>query len=239
MPEILRSGAASLGVRLSDEQLAQFDAYVRLVCAWSERVNLVGNADPEVVERRHMLESLAIGAALREREALRPDSDAADVGAGAGFPGVPIKIAWPGISLTLIEATSKKAAFLQALVAELKLEATDVLAGRAETLAHDPRLRARFDLVLARAVAPLPVLLELTLPFARVGGRVAAPKGSRVDAELAAAAGTLHALGGRAFVTPLPVAGPKQSLVVVAKMRPTPDAYPRRPGMPRKSPIST
>jgi 16S rRNA (guanine527-N7)-methyltransferase len=239
MPDILRRHAAEYGVRLREEQLAQFDAYLRLLADWSERVNLVGSADPEVVQRRHMLESIAIGAALREREALRPDSAAIDVGAGAGFPGVPIKIAWPGVRLTLLEATAKKAAFLRTLVAALALDETEVVTGRAEVLAHDPRLRERFDVVLARAVAPLAALLELTLPFARVGGRVAAPKGSRVDAELGAAKAALDTLGGRAFVMPLHLPGPKQTLVIVAKQRETPPAYPRRAGVPRKSPIRT
>ena len=148
---------------------------------------------------RHFLESIALGAALREREMLRPDAAVLDVGAGAGFPGVLLKIAWPGIRLTLIEATAKKTAFLSALVEALAFGERRVLTGRAETLAHDPALRGRFDLVVARAVAPLPALLELTLPFARVGGRVVTPKGSRAELEIAASARALEVLGGRAL----------------------------------------
>lgn len=222
---------------MSPAQLAQFETYLALLAEWSQRMNLVGNTDPEVVEQRHFLESIALGAALREREILRPESSVLDVGAGAGFPGVVLKIVWPATRLSLLEATAKKAAFLAALIDALGFDQTPVLTGRAETLGHRPDLRGQFDLVVARAVAPLPTLLELTLPFARVGGRVVTPKGSRVDEELAAAARALDLLGGKAFTVPLRVPGPPQTLVAVVKQRDTPAGYPRRPGLPAKTPL--
>lgn len=237
MLELLAREAPAYGLRLSETQLEQFQQYHTLLVEWSDKVNLVGDADAEVVQRRHFLESIALGAALREREVLRPDSHVLDVGAGAGFPGVPLKIAWPGIHLTLIEATAKKTAFLTALVEALGLHDVAVLTGRAETLAHQPELRAQFDLVLARAVAPLPTLLELTLPFARVGGRVVTPKGSRAADEIAASSRALQALGGRAFVVPFAVPGPPQQLIAIQKLRATPPEYPRRPGVPAKTPL--
>jgi 16S rRNA (guanine527-N7)-methyltransferase len=237
MLDILAREAPSYGVRLSDGQLRQFEWYLDLLRAWSPHVNLVGDASPDVVQRRHFLESLALGAALRERDILRPDSDVLDLGAGAGFPGVTLKIAWPRVRLTLLEATAKKAAFLSALVDRLGLGDTAVLTGRAEELAHDPALRERFDLVVARAVAPLRVLVELALPFARVGGRLASPKGSRAPAEVEAAANALRTLSAEAIVAPFPVPGPVQRLVVVVKRAPTSRAYPRRPGMPAKNPL--
>lgn len=237
MLELLERESPQYGVTLSEAQIGQFERYLALLQEWSQRANLVGNPDGEVVQRRHFLESIALGAALRERELLRPGTRVADVGAGAGFPGIVLKIVWPQIALTLIEATAKKTEFLSAVVAELGLEATDVVTGRAEKLGHDPKLRAAFDLVVARAVARLPILLELTLPFARVGGRIVAPKGSRAESEVAAAKHALEVLGGRAFVVPFRVAGPAQTLVVVLKQRPTPEVYPRREGVPAKSPL--
>lgn len=237
MPDALIDESVQYGVRLAPDQASQFDAYQRLIEEWSPRANLVGNVDPDVVRRRHFLESIALGAALREREIMRPGSDVLDVGAGAGFPGVVLKIVWPAMRLTLIEATAKKTAFLSALVDALQLDGAAVLTGRAELLAHDVALRERFDLVVARAVAPLRVLLELALPFARVGGRLVTPKGSRVDAEVAGAARALDVLGGRAFVVPFKVRGPPQNLVVILKQRPTPGGFPRRPGAPAKSPL--
>jgi 16S rRNA (guanine527-N7)-methyltransferase len=200
-------------------------------------VNLVGNATPEYVARRHIGESIALGAALRQREVLRPRSRVLDVGAGAGFPGMVLRIVWPDIDLTLIEATAKKCAFLMALRDELHLDGVRVLAGRAEDLGHDPDLRGRFDLVTARAVAPLRTLAELTLPFARVGGRVVAPKGSRAESEFDAAGNALEILGARPFVVPFDVPGPRQVLIAMVKLRETPSEYPRRPGVPGRNPL--
>jgi 16S rRNA (guanine527-N7)-methyltransferase len=236
MPHSLESGALQYGVRLAPPQLAQFERYLALLTDWSSRVNLVGNADADAIVQRHFLESIALGAALRERELLRPAARVLDVGAGAGFPALPMKIVWPAVDVTLIEATAKKAAFLQAVVDELRLDAR-VITGRAETLGHEATLRETFDLVVARAVAPLRVLLELTMPFARVGGRVVTPKGSRAEAEVAEARGALDLLGGRAFVVPFRVPGPQQRIIAVQKLRATPDAYPRRAGLPAKHPL--
>jgi 16S rRNA (guanine527-N7)-methyltransferase len=235
--DILLEGAPAHGIRLSEEQLSQFERYLALLQEWSRRMNLVSDASSESVQRRHFLESLALGAVLREREVLRPASTVLDVGAGAGFPGIVLKIAWPGIELALLEATAKKAAFLEAAVEALGLGGARVLTGRAEDLAHDASLRGAFDLVVARAVAPLPALLELTLPFARIGGRVVTPKGSRAASEVAAAKGALDALGGKAFVVPFNVPGPPQSIIAVMKQRETPAQYPRRSGVPQKSPL--
>ena len=237
MLDSLIRDAAGRDVNLSEAQIEQFEHYLALLAEWSERANLVGDVNPDVVQQRHFAESIALGAALRERQLLRGREDVIDVGAGAGFPGVAMKIAWPELRLTLLEATAKKTAFLSELVAQLGFDDVAVLTGRAETLAHDPALRESFDLVLARAVAPLPALLELTLPFARIGGRVATPKGSRAAAEIAASKRALQLLGGEAHSLPLNLPGPPQTLVVVAKRRPTPAEYPRRPGMPAKSPL--
>jgi 16S rRNA (guanine527-N7)-methyltransferase len=234
---LLEAEAPRYGVRLSDLQRDQFSRYYALLADWSSRMNLIGDTSADVVQRRHFLESIALGGAMREREVMRPSSNVLDLGAGAGFPGVVLKVVWPGIKLTLIEATAKKTAFLEALVAELQLGDVTVLTGRAETLGHHPDLREAFDLVVARAVAPLPVLVELALPFARVGGRLVTPKGSRATEEVESAAHALDVLGGRAFAVPFDVPGPPQTVVAVQKLRPTPEAYPRRPGVPEKSPL--
>lgn len=234
----LRELVQPYGITLSDLQLAHFDLYARMLEDWSHRANLVGDASRDVVERRHFVESVAFGAALRERELLRPDSTVIDIGAGAGFPGLVLKIVWPGIALTLLEATAKKTAFLTALVEALELLDVAVATGRAEDLAHQPELRGRFDLVVARAVAPLPVLLELTLPFARVRGRVAAVKGSRGGDELGASTRALEILGGgTALAMPFRVPGPEQQIVVVPKQQETPAEYPRRAGVPKRQPL--
>ncbi len=237
MLDVLIANAAAYGVRLSPDQVLLFERYLALLREWSDRANLVGDVDPDVVQRRHFLESIALGAALREREILRPESRVLDVGAGAGFPGVVLKIVWPDLHLTLIEATAKKTAFLAALVDALAIPDIAVITGRAETLGHATKLRGQFDLVVARAVAPLPALIELALPFARVSGRLVTPKGSRAAEEIAGAENALRILGGKVFAVPFAVPGPPQTLVAVLKQRETPADYPRRPGVPAKSPL--
>lgn len=237
MVNLLADDAAARGLRLTTEQIERFERYLALLVERSAHVNLIARAAPETIVRRHFIEALALGAALRERELLRPDASVLDLGAGAGLPGIPLKIAWPALRLTLLDATAKKTAFMREACDALGLGDVRVLTGRAEALAHDPELRGRFDLVVARAVAPLAVLAELALPFARVGGRVVTPKGSRAGDELAAARGALAALGARAVTLPFAVPGPPQTLVVLVKQRPTPSGYPRRDGLPARAPL--
>ncbi|HEY8489964.1 MAG TPA: 16S rRNA (guanine(527)-N(7))-methyltransferase RsmG [Dehalococcoidia bacterium] len=240
--EILRHGAAALGLQLTDQQVERFRTYYQALLEGNRRVNLTTVTDAEGVQRRHFLESLAVGAALH-RHGIRPWGTPArflDVGAGAGFPGLPIRLADAAVRLVLLEATAKKAAFLSHLTTRLGLGEVAVLAERAETAARDPAHRESYDIVLARAVAPLPALLELTLPFLRTGGVLAAPKGSGAAQEVAASARALRELGGRLRLSeplPVPDGGPQPVLVLVEKVAPTPERYPRRPGVPTKRPL--
>jgi 16S rRNA (guanine527-N7)-methyltransferase len=160
-----------------------------------------------------------------------------DVGSGAGLPGIPIKIARPDLEMTLIEADQAKAAFLVHACAALGLEHVEVVARRAEEAGHDPRLRETFDVAVARALAPLPVLVELCLPLVRVGGRLLAQK---TDAEAAApAAHAIELLGGElSGVRAAPSAARSSgTVVVIDKVRPTPSVYPRRAGVPNRKPL--
>ena len=171
-----------------------------------------------------------------------PECSVLDVGAGPGCPGLPLKLVYPGINLALAEPVGKKAAFLVHVVEALELEETRVLKGRAEALAHDPGLREGFDLVTARGLARMPVLLEYTLPFCKIGGKVAAWKhgGADFEKELAGAKRALQLLGGRvASIYEVEIAGltDNRVVVVVEKTQATPDAYPRRTGIPAKRPL--
>lgn len=204
----------------------------------TRRANLTGTRDLRAIYRRHFGESLALLAAL-EKAGIEL-SPAIDVGTGAGFPGLPMKIARPDLDITLLEATGKKARFLQTIVSELSLEGVHIINGRAEEAGREPALREGFALAVARTVAPLPVLLELTLPFVRVGGHLAAPKGSAAAREISESANSLAELGGEivsAEVLDLPFGGPKPTLVLVEKTSPTPGRYPRRAGIPNKRPL--
>ena len=234
--ETLKEGAAALGVELTDAQLAQFRSYHSLIVQWNDRANLVSTHDWETVRSRHILDSLTVALAvpppLESRSAL-------DIGSGAGFPGMALKIAFPELRITLLEATAKKTAFLDHVAATLGLGDVDVLTGRAEDLAHDDRYRGRFGLVLARAVARMAALAELTLPFCEPEGLVVAHKGARHAEETAEATTAIASMGGALLEARAVPGFPDQRaiLVVLQKVGPTPETYPRRPGIPSKQPI--
>ena len=234
----LAKGAELLKLPLTATQLRQFDIYCQELMAHADRAGLTAVSDAEGIQRRHFLESLALLVAL-ERRGARGES-VIDIGSGAGFPGLPIKIVRPTCRLTLLESTAKKAEFLGYLVQRLGLEDVLVLAARAEEVAHDPAHREGYDLALARALAPLPVLTELALPFLRLGGWLASPKGSGAPKEVEAAAGALALCGGRLEGLQrleVPQAKVAPTLVLVRKVAPTPPRFPRRAGIPAKRPL--
>ncbi len=223
---------------LTPEQRRLFDSYRNLLIEHRGRGALTSRAAARDVDRRHFGESLALLRALEEAAVLK--SPVIDIGTGAGFPGIPIKIVRPELHLTLLEATGKKVAFLTRLVETLGLRDVLVLQGRAEEVGHDPAHRERYLLALARAVAPLRVLVELALPFLQVGGVLASPKGSGARREVEEAANALRACGGQVEdLRPLPVpeGGPVPTLVLVRKVVPSPAHLPRRPGIPAKRPL--
>ena len=213
-----------------------------MLAASAAEFNLVSASvrDPEAIERRHIAESLAFGALLEARGLLTDGARVLDVGSGAGLPGLPLKIAWPSLQVTLLEATGKKCRFLERVASELGLEGVEVVEGRAEEVARDAAHRGSYDLVVARAVAALPVLLEYCVPFLRVGGVLAASKGSAAQSELEASQAALEALAAEVTdVASLEVPGlPPQTVVIVTKRGETPERYPRRTGIPTKRPLA-
>lgn len=204
-------------------QDSKLDQLVGLIAAWP---GLMARPERALVD-----DGLVLLAYLGDAHSL------VDVGSGAGLPGIPIKIARPDLEVTLIEADQAKAAFLVHACAALGLEQVAVVARRAEDAGHDPRLREAFDVAVARALAPLPVLVELCLPLVRVGGRLLAQKTEAEDA--AAAARAIQLLGGElSGVLAAPSAARSAgTVVVIDKVRPTPELYPRRPGVPARKPL--
>jgi 16S rRNA (guanine527-N7)-methyltransferase len=239
MLEDLERDAGNLGIQLSSESLSAFEALLEVLKQANERMNLTSVRDDAGIVRRHFLESIALGSELDRRGLLAGNPTVLDLGSGAGFPGLPIKIAWPNIVLYLLEATKKKADFIQTAVDRLQLKDCVVLNGRAEMLAHQGDLRERFDCVIARAVVPLPALVELAVPFIRTGGTVAAVKGSRAGEEIEQAAGALQRCGALLSEhLPSITAGPAGAgLVLLRKIAATPARYPRRTGQPAAHPI--
>jgi 16S rRNA (guanine527-N7)-methyltransferase len=237
----LLNGAKALGLRLTNEQQAAFQCYFEELVAWNQQFNLTAITDYEQVQVRHFVDSLSCLLAEEVKLAFgRANARAIDIGTGAGFPGIPLKLVCPGLRLTLLEATGKKVSFLEHIVERLGLHRVTVIHARAEDLAHDPLHRQQYDLALARAVADLPVLVEYMLPFCQVGGWVIAQKGEAGAAEAWSAERSITLLGGelrRVMPVELPGLSEDRSLVVIEKVSPTPEAYPRRPGIPSKRPI--
>ena len=238
--EPLRTGAAEkLGIRLNQTQLDQFHRYYLEIADWNSRVNLTSVTEWEEVQTWHFLGSLAVSAAFPSGMT-RSGGKLLDIGSGAGLPGLPIKIAFPMLSVTLVEATAKKTAFLTHVTRLLGLGDVEVITARAETLAHVPTHREGYDVVLARGVARLAALAELTLPFCRLGGVTVAHKGRNVENEIRQAGTAIASMGG-ALLDVLKVAAEGSAaagaLVVLEKVGPTPERYPRRPGIPAKRPL--
>jgi 16S rRNA (guanine527-N7)-methyltransferase len=243
MLEIVAAGAARFGIVLGADRLDRMARYVELLLARNQQLNLTRIVDPAEIERRHLLDSLTCALPVLDR--LVPAAGAAlrciDVGSGGGLPGIPLAIAFPNLQVTLLESVGKKAAFLREAVETLGLTSVSVRTGRAEEAAREQAERDVYDLVVARALAPLPVALELCLPFVRPGGLVVLPRGSDLAGQLAdgeAAAGLLAARLRPPILLDDPALPSGRSLVVADKLGPTPERYPRRPGMAAKRPLA-
>lgn len=236
--DILAAHAPRLGLNFSAYQFSQFARYAELLQAGNRRANLTAIIDPEAIQVRHYIDSLAAVLAMPQW----PDrTRVVDIGAGAGFPGIPLKIAFPAIRLTLAESVGKKTAFLENLVGELGLDDVAVLTTRAEDLGRTEGHRGQYDVALARGVASMPALIEYAMPLCKGHGRLLAWKGNDGPNEAQASANALDALGakiaGLHSTNPLSPPLPENRwIIAVEKVRRTPGRYPRRVGVPAKQP---
>lgn len=229
----LRAEAAFSGVELTEEQTAQLIRYLRLIRRWRRPAGLTAVGDPIAAARVHVADSL-----LCLRADIPPEAELLDVGSGAGLPGIPLAIVRADLRVTLLEANGRKAGFLERAVAELGLAAR-VIAGRAEDAAAGPPAREGYDVVTARAVAPLPALAELTLPLTRIGGRVVLLRGPGSRREVVSARVAIEVLGGGApeVIDAALLGGERRTIIIVPKLYPTPRGYPRRSGVPQRHPL--
>jgi len=235
-PLALIDGARALGLTLSPDQVDQFSRYAAELIDWNRRVNLTAISDPLEIVHKHFLDSLSVITACDLHAADR----IIDVGSGAGFPGLPIRIARPDVRLALLEAARKKCDFLRHIVAALGLSDVAIVNARAEDAGRDPAHREQYHVAVARAVAETATLVEYLLPFVRVGGRAVAQKSGEVASEVERAGAAITTLGGRVqSIAPVNVPGLNEArtILVIEKVAPTPDKYPRRAGMPEKRPI--
>lgn len=233
--QLLADGAHELGVDLTSDQLDRFSRFADRLVEWNARFNLTAIVEPRDIVIKHFLDSLSVLTVI-PADAKR----VIDIGAGAGLPGFPIKIARPELAVVLVEATRKKCEFMEAMIKDLKLYNVFVVNARAEDVGRDPDHREYYDVAVARAVAALPVLAEYLLPLVKVGGVAIAQKSKDLAEEIERAETAILLLGGLdAEVKPISVPGlpDERNLIVIDKLAATPDEYPRRVGVPAKSPI--
>lgn len=232
----LIAGATELGIPLSGRQLVQFGRYLDLLLDWNQRMNLTAVRDAELIQQRHFLDSLTCSLVTGDLNGHK----LIDIGSGAGFPGLPLKILFPDLELCLLESIGKKATFLHAVTDELELADVTIVIERAETLGQSRAYREQYDWAVARAVARLAILVEYLLPFVKIGGHALAQKGHHAAEEIGDASNGILLLGGGSpQLIPVQSSGQEEpsNLVLIDKVKPTPDKYPRRAGVPGKRPL--
>ncbi|MEA4812564.1 MAG: 16S rRNA (guanine(527)-N(7))-methyltransferase RsmG [Anaerolineaceae bacterium] len=226
------------GLKLNARQSEQFQQYMQILLEWNTKINLTAIRQPDEIVLKHFLDSLSVAKAWLKAI---PPASLVDIGSGAGFPGIPLKILWPEMKLTLVDSVAKKMNFCLLVADALQLDGVQVLTSRAEELGQNPQHREKYHLVTARAVAAMPTLLEYTLPLAKPGGCVILQKGESAPAEAQNAKNIIHKLGGDLKgVLPVEIPGIEGAryLLRIDKNARTPQAYPRRTGIPAKSPLS-
>ncbi len=225
-------------ITLSDQQLLQFQQYYDLLAEWNSFMNLTAITDFQDVLKKHFLDSLSIGKVVKDL-AVRPGK-LIDIGTGAGFPGIPIKIVFPKWKVTLLDSLQKRIRFLNEVTERLSLENVELLHGRAEDYARLPQMRGQYDLCVSRAVANLSTLSEFCLPFLKQGGLFVSYKSEKASEEIHRAERAIRILGGKILAQEefyLPDSDIFRCLIVIQKISPTPSQYPRKAGTPLKQPL--
>jgi 16S rRNA (guanine527-N7)-methyltransferase len=236
MEKLAQEAKTLFNIHLTGRQVTELIKYEKELLEWNQKFNLTAIRDAESIRTKHFLDSFSCVLAWR----VSPPNQLIDVGTGAGFPGLPIKILYPNLKLTLVESVGKKAMFCQHIVSVLGLEHVEVIQSRAEDLGQDPQHREKYDWAVARAVANLNVLSEYLIPLVKVGGIMLAQKGESGPAEAQSAEKTIELLGGKLkqlIPLNLPGVADDRYLVVVDKVAATPPKYPRKPGIPAKQPL--
>ncbi len=232
----LNTVATAYGLKLTEEQLTQFDTYYNLLVDWNKKINLTAITEPKEFAIKHIVDSLS----AYKSDIVKDGMSLIDVGTGAGFPGLPLKIFLPKLKLTLLDSLNKRVKFLQLVVDTLHLENVEVIPARSEEAARQKKNREKFDLAPARAVARLPILCEYCLPFVKTGGCFIALKGRQYEEEIEEATKAIKILGGelvKAQQIKLPELDDKRAVIYIKKHKKTPAVYPRKAGTPERNPI--
>lgn len=237
-PEIFAEELANYGFKLSSKQKEQFATYYNKLIEFNKKVNLTRITDKNEVYLKHFFDSIT--PLLEFSDLFKGEKSLCDVGAGAGFPSLPIKILCPDLSITIVDSLGKRLKFLDELVSDLSLDKVTLVHSRAEDAGQNKNLREKFDLVTGRAVARMSVLSEYCLPLAKVDGYLVALKGPKAQDELAEAKNAIEVLGGSAKEVKeltLPDTDDERTLIVVKKVKATPKKYPRQAGTPNRKPL--
>ena len=236
-PELFQATLEKENIKLNDKQMKQFDQYLDLLQEWNEKVNLTAITEEEEVYLKHFYDSATLAQQINFND---KTIKLCDVGSGAGFPSIPLKIMFPNIDVTIVDSLKKRINFLQLLVDELGLVDVHLFHARAEDFGQDKAHRNTYDLVTARAVANLSVLAEFCLPITKVGGTFAAMKGSKASEELNDSKKAIKTLGGKTQEVAsfeLPYDAGERNIILIKKDRKTPGKYPRKAGTPNKNPL--
>lgn len=234
----MTGGLEELGIVLSERQIGQFYQYYELLIEWNKVMNLTAITELDDVVVKHFLDSLSFVKAVPDRAKL--EATMIDVGTGAGFPGIPLKIAFPGLQVTLLDSLNKRVKFLDEVIHQLGLEGISTVHGRAEDFGRDGAYREQYDYAVSRAVANIATLSEYCMPFVKVGGVFVSYKSGKIDEELESGKKAVHLLGGKVSeVVKFQLGGTEveRAFVVIEKREATAKRYPRKAGMPTKEPL--
>jgi len=237
-PEIalLRSALAEWEINIDDERLGMFNRYMELLLEWNEKMNLTAITDPEKIVIDHFIDSIS----PLKLNIIKNGQYVIDVGTGAGFPGLPLKIMMPEIKIVLLDSLSKRIKFLERVIEDLQLKELQIIHGRAEEYGQKEEFREKFDVVVSRAVAPLRVLTEFCIPFAKIDGYLISYKGPAADDELIQAQNAFKELKVdkvKIEEVDIPYSERQHKLIIIQKTAKTPNKYPRTPAKIKKSPL--
>ena len=232
--EKMKESLKELNIEISEKQLNQFYNYMNILIEWNKVMNLTNITEPEGIIQKHFVDSLTVLKSIKENDSI------IDVGTGAGFPGIPIKIVFPETRITLLDSLNKRIKFLEEVINKLELKNIETIHGRAEEVAHNKKYREKYDIAIARAVAPLNVLSEYLLPFVKIGGYAICMKGVKGKEEAEEGKNAIKILGGeitnnREFN--LPNTEMARTIIEIEKIKNTEKKYPRKAGTPTKMPL--